>query len=60
MFQSYDDVDTQALGPNPFTSEHPVGLDLGSVRQAVRSTAQERLRDIDFLFFTQALVSVVC
>lgn len=27
---------------------------------AVRSTAQEGLRDIDFLFFTQALVSEVC
>lgn len=62
MFQSYDDVDTQAPESISFRPEHPVGLSLGSVRQAVRSTAQERLREIDFLllFFMQALVVEVC
>ena len=59
---SYTDFDSQAPKPIPFTPSRPVGIDLGSVRQAVRSTRNVMLREIDFfmLFFTQAIVAEIC
>ena len=61
-YLSYADMDAQAPKPLPFTPSRPFGIDLGSVRGAVRSATNTMLREIDFfmLFFTQAVVAEIC
>ncbi|XP_051507975.1 piggyBac transposable element-derived protein 3-like isoform X1 [Myxocyprinus asiaticus] len=61
-YPSYSDIDSQAPKPLPFKPSHPFGIDLGSVRQPVRSTSNMMLREIYFfmLFFTQAVVAEIC
>ncbi|XP_071372964.1 piggyBac transposable element-derived protein 4-like [Centroberyx affinis] len=61
-FPSYDEPDDRAPKPLPFAPRRPLGIDLGSVRRAVRSAADTVFREIDFfmLFFTQSIVSQIC
>ncbi|KAJ8349612.1 hypothetical protein SKAU_G00247420 [Synaphobranchus kaupii] len=56
-----DEMDCD-LEPRRASEGRPLGLDLGSVRRAVRLTTSVMLREIDFfmLFFTQAIVADIC
>ncbi|XP_051575096.1 piggyBac transposable element-derived protein 3-like isoform X1 [Myxocyprinus asiaticus] len=61
-YPSYSDIDSQAPKHLPFKPSCPFGIDLGSVCQAVRSTSNMMLREIDFfmLFLTHAVVAEIC
>ncbi|XP_067099761.1 piggyBac transposable element-derived protein 4-like isoform X1 [Osmerus mordax] len=61
-YPSYSDSDLNAPNPIPFTPRRALGIDLGNVCRALRTTTKKMSQEINFfmLFFTEAVVTDIC